>query len=101
MSSENKISIAFAVLAPAAVEAGIVLLWIVMLGSPATAHFSWYVAPLIFFVVPTLALAVGAYLIKASVAGERSCLIVSLLWPLLGINLLALAIYLLGHSGGV
>ncbi|MGI8705550.1 MAG: hypothetical protein ACR2JJ_07130 [Sphingomicrobium sp.] len=79
----------------AALEA-VAILWIIVAGRPILNP----VAPF-FLLIPIGACLAGLYMLKATVADDRSCLFLALLLPLLGANLIAFFFFVAMHSGGM
>ena len=104
MSNESGHGIRWAIGVPAAVEAAFVLLWIGSFAANSrltTPQFRWYVLlPVAFLAVPGLAFFADGYF-RRNGSSDTSCLVASVLWPLLAINLMVFLGYLAVSSGGV
>jgi hypothetical protein len=104
MSDESNSGIGWAITIPAAVEAAFVLLWIgsfALSGRLTSPQIRWYVLlPVVFLALPALAFVADRYS-RRNGSSEGSCLAASILWSLLGINLIAFVGYLAVSSGGV
>lgn len=100
MGGESK-GIGRSIAIAAAIEAALVLLWIVAFASVG-APSRWYVeVPLAFLLIPVLGLASGIYLLRRNTSEHAACFALAVFWILLALNLIAFLGYAAASGAGV